>query len=296
MKTLDAASVTCYNTTERKRQIGSSKNQGGIYNMPIPENKIRTSLQANRPTVATRLFNINPTSVEAAACTGNFDYVEFLAEYAPHSLIELENFVRAAELHHIGTLIKIDFQNRHYVAQKAAAAGFQGVLFSDHKTADEVAESIYCLSPDCPDGGRFGFPNARWIAYTDHLPQQEQIRMERNIVKAFMIEKAAAVDNIREICSVSGVDMIQFGPSDYSMSRGWNASEHKEELREIEEYVIRIALECGVAPRCECDTVEMMEYYRNLGVRHFCIGDELRVLKTYWNDTCGQVRKLADQL
>ena len=111
--------------------------------MPVPENRIRTLLNANRPTVATRLFNVNPSSVEAAACSGSFDYVEFLAEYAPHSLMELENFVRAAELHHIGTLIKIDLQNRHYVAQKAAAAGFQGILYADHKTPEEVEESLY---------------------------------------------------------------------------------------------------------------------------------------------------------
>ena len=264
--------------------------------MPVPENRIRTLLNANRPTVATRLFNVNPSSVEAAACSGSFDYVEFLAEYAPHSLMELENFVRAAELHHSGTLIKVDLQNRHYVAQKAAAAGFQGILYADHKTPEEVEESIYYLSPDCPDGGRFGFPNGRWIGYNGHLPQQEHIQMTRNVVKAFMIEKAEAVDNIKAICSVPGVDMVQFGPSDYSMSRGWNAADHAQELKEIEEYVIRTALECGVAPRCECDTMDKVEYYRSLGVRHFCVGDELRVLNAYWKGTCGQVRKLADSL
>ena len=64
----------------------------------------------------------------------------------------------------------------------------------------------------------------------------------------------------------------------------------------MEEYVIRTALELGVAPRCECDTVEKMTYYRDLGVRHFCVGDELRVLKAYWNGTCAQVRGLSEDL
>ncbi len=264
--------------------------------MPVPENKIRALLQANRPTIATRLFTISPATAEAAASTGVFDYLEFLAEYAPHNPADFENFVRAAELHHTGTMIKVDFQNRHYVAQKAAAAGFQGILYTDHKTPEEVAESIFCLSPDCPEGGRFGFPNGRWIGYHGFLPQQEHVQMVRNVVKAFMIEKAEAVENIREICSIPGVDMVQFGPSDYSMSRGWNAADHAQELREVEEYVIRTALELGVAPRCECDTVEKMTYYRDLGVRHFCVGDELRVLKAYWNGTCAQVRGLSEDL
>ena len=264
--------------------------------MSVPENKIRALLQAGKPTMATRLFNINPSSVDAAAVPGHFDYVEFLAEYAPHNLMEMENFVRAAELHNIGSIIKVDFQNRFYVAQKAAAMGFQGILFADHKTPEEVSETLFAMAPDCPDGGRFGFPNGRWIRYHDHLPQMEQVQMTRNVVKLFMIEKAEAVDNIKAICSIPGVDMVQFGPSDYSMSRGWNASEHGAELKEVEEYVIRTALECGVQPRCECDTLEKAEYYKGLGVRHFCIGDEFRVLKAYWAGTCGDVRRMTEGL
>ena len=261
--------------------------------MSVPENKLRTLLQANQPTVATRLWSTGPSAVEGMAVTGNFDYVEFLAEYSPFSLADLENIVRAAELHGIGSMIKVDLQNRFYVAQKAAACGFQGILFCDHKTADEVRESIYLLSPDCLGEGRFGYPNGRWIGYNGHIPQMDYAQMVRNVVKAFMVEKKETVENIKEICSVPGVDMVQFGPSDYSMSCGWNAAEHRQELQEIEEYVIRVALEHGVAPRCECDTLEKAEYYRNLGVRHFCIGDECRILKAYWTGTCGDVRKMV---
>jgi len=262
--------------------------------MSVPENKIRSLLAAGRPTVATRLWSTWPTAVEAMAVTGNFDYFEFVAEYVPYSLADLENMVRAAELHGIGSMIKVDLQNRGYVAQRAAASGFQAILFADHKTADEVRETIWMLSPDTLKEGRFGFPNARWIGYAPHLPQTEYAQMVRGIVKAFMIEKEEAVDNIAEICSVPGVDMVQFGPSDYSMTKGWDAGEHQSELREAEEFVIRTALEHGVAPRCECHTAEKAEYYRALGVRNFCVGDELRILNAYWKGTCGDVRALAD--
>jgi len=35
-----------------------------------------------------------------------------------------------------------------------------------------------------------------------------------------MIEKKSAMQNLDEILSVEGVDMVQFGPSDYSISIG----------------------------------------------------------------------------
>ncbi len=264
--------------------------------MSIPTNKIRSLLNANRPTVATRIWSTWPTTVEAMAVTRSFDYVEFVAEYSPFTQSELENLVRAAELHGIGSMIKVDLQNRHYVAQRAVAMGFEAVLYCDHKTAEEVQETIYALSPDCRGNGHFGYPNSRWIGYLPYTDQMDHAAMVSNIVKAFMVEKQETIDNFEAICAVPGVDMVQFGPSDFSMSKGWNAKEHQQELREIEEYVIRTALAHGIAPRCECDTIEKVNYYKDLGVRHFCVGDEFRILNAYWKGTCGEVRKLADTL
>lgn len=262
--------------------------------MVTMKNKIRELLQAGRPTVNTRIWSTWPTVVEAAAATGNFDYFEFLAEYAPFTLPELENFVRACELHNTGSMIKIDYQNRCYVAQKALAVGFQAVLFTDHQTADQVRETLYAVMPEAPGyAGRFGYPNARWLGYNPEPSQMEYAAMNASAVKAFMIEKKEAVDNIEEICAVPGVDMVQFGPSDYCMSLGWNTCEHQVDVDKAAEHVIKVALAHGVHPRCEIYTVEQAEKYKKMGVRHFCIGDEFDILKDYWTNVGGAMRKSA---
>lgn len=263
----------------------------------MKENKLRYLLDNRLPSVATRIESAWPTIVEIIGATGKYDYVEFVAEYAPYSLSDFENLARAAELHNLATMIKVDFQNRAYVAQKALASGFQAVLLVDHKTADEVRESVGVLKPDCPgDAGRFGYPNSRWIGYQPHKAQMDYAKMVRETVVALMIEKKDAMDNLEEICSVKGVDMLQFGPSDYSMSCGWNMADHREELREIERRMIKVALSHGIAPRCEIYTAEEAKYYAELGVRHFCIGDELKVLSNYWAASGGALRELAGSL
>ena len=122
----------------------------------LKENVIRKKFEEGTPTVATRIWSTNPFITETIGNSGNFDYIEFAAEYAPFSQIDLENICRAAELYSMGTLIKVDFQNRAYVAQKAIAAGFQAVMFADHETPEEVEESIRLTMPATPDcGGRF---------------------------------------------------------------------------------------------------------------------------------------------
>lgn len=263
----------------------------------MKENRLRYLLSNNLASVATRILSTWPTIVEAAGSTGSFDYLEFVAEYAPFSQADLENFARAAELSNMSSMIKVDFQNRGYVAQKAMASGFQAILFTDHKTAKEVKESIYMIRPDTPqDGGRFGYPNRRWIGYTSNAPQMDYAKMVRDTVVAVMIEKKEAMDNIEEICSVPGVDMVQFGPSDYSMSNGRNAKDYVSEYKAAERKMIEVALRHGVQPRCEINQPSEAQYYIDLGVRHFCIGDELRTNMIYWRNIGGEMKKIADDL
>ena len=263
----------------------------------MKENKLRSLLNQNLPSTATRLWSTWPFYMESLGAIGHFDYAEFVAEYAPFTQADLENLARAAELHNMGTMIKVDFLNRGYVAQKAVAAGFQAVLFTDCRDASQVAESVKMLKPETPEmGGMYGFPNRRFIGTQSHMPQLDHAKRLSEVVLCFMIEKAEAMENIEEICSVPGVDMVQFGPSDYSMSMGVNFADHVPEAKAAERRMIEVALKHGVQPRCEIPTPESAQYYIDLGVKHFCLGDQFAVLRQFWMNEGAKMRAVADAL
>ena len=252
--------------------------------MTMKENKLRYMLDNNMPTIATRLSITWPYIAEVAGVTGNFDYLEFQAEHAPVDQYDMENIVRAAELHHMGSIIKVDYANRTHIAQKAVASGFQGVLFADHREADEVAATIKSLRADCPqDGGNFGFTVRRMIGYSAGFTQMQFAEMLRDVVCCFMIEKREAVDNIEAICAVEGLDMIQFGPSDFSMSCGVNAKDNGDNISAAEEKCIKTALKYGVRPRAEIMTPGAAKRYMDLGVKDFNIGGEIWNLAAIWD-------------
>lgn len=260
------------------------------------ENILRQALRAGRPTLSTRLISTKPYLTEVAGGTGLYDYVEFLAEYSTFTLEDLENLARAAELHHMGTMIKVDFQNRFYVAQKAVAAGFQAVLFTDHRTAEQVRESVRSLRPDTGEGkGSFGFSTRRFCASPSMVSIPDHTRRVQDIVCAFMIEKKEALDNIEEICSVPGVDLVQFGPYDYCMSRDWDPLTHQEELREAQERMVEAALRCGVRPRCELNCAEDAAHWLKLGVKDFSLGIENFILEAFWNREGTPLRRQLDK-
>ena len=190
----------------------------------MKENKLRELIQQGAPSTCTRMWSSWPFYTELVGSTGHFDYIEFVAEYAPFTEYDLENIARAAELNNMGTMIKVDYQNRGYIAQKAVAAGFQAVLFADHHTPDEVRETVEMMKSDKLGQGRYGYPNRRFIGCQPYLSQMDHCQRVDDVVLAFMIEKGDAMDNIEEICQIPGVDMVQFGPSDYSMSKGKNSA------------------------------------------------------------------------
>lgn len=265
--------------------------------MGMKYNKLRTILEEGRPSVATRMWSTNPFFTEWLGQSGGFDYVEFVAEYSPFTQYDLQNICRAAELNEMGSMIKVDFQNRGYTAQKAVASGFQSVMFTDHRTADDVRESVRMMKSETPEaGGTFGFPNNRFIGGQSHMPQMSHAKRLDEVVLCFMIEKKEAMDNIEEICSVPGVDMVQFGPSDYCMSCGLNRDSYMEQAKAAERKMIETALRHGVQPRCEIPNFEAAQYYIDLGVRHFCVGDQLGVLRNFWSAQGAGMREITERL
>ena len=57
----------------------------------MKENKLRYHIDHDLPLLSTRLWSTQPFFGEAIGATGTFDYVEFVAEYAPYDFTDLPN-------------------------------------------------------------------------------------------------------------------------------------------------------------------------------------------------------------
>lgn len=246
------------------------------------KNKLRELLNNGQPTIGTHVHSTWPAIVEAIGHTGMFDYVEFVAEYAPFDLYALDNFCRAVELFDMAAMIKIDQDPRSFLAQRGIGAGFQSVLFTDCRSVEDVRQCVRLVRPDTPDdGGAYGVAMRRF-AYMGYGGSPEYVQALRDVVVVIMIEKQGAVEQLEEILAVEGVDMIQWGPVDYSMSIGRPGQRNAPEVKAAERKVIETALKMGVPPRAEIGTVEQAQYYLDLGVRHFCIGTDISILYNWW--------------
>ncbi len=259
-------------------------------------NRLRQLLREGKPSVGTHVQCTWPAVVEILGQTGLYDYVELVGEYAPYDLYALENFARAVDLFDdFSAMFKVDQDTRTFLAERAIGSGIQNILFADCRSVADAQECVRAVRADTPQtGGVHGANMRRHVGYVVEPGSPGFVQAMDDAVVALMIEKKGAVENLEEILSVKGVDMVQFGPADYSMSIGLPGQWNHPKVREAERRTIETALKMGVAPRAEIGSPEAAKPYLDLGVKHFCIGTDLVILSQWWKGSGESLRKLIE--
>jgi 2-keto-3-deoxy-L-rhamnonate aldolase RhmA len=248
------------------------------------KNPLRVLLDEGKPTFGTRVAAPWPTLIEYVGRSGQFDYVEFVAEYAPYTLHDLDNFGRAIELSpNFSGMIKMEQSDQWHLAIRAMSAGIQNLLFTDIRTAADAEAAVKLVRPEGPGnefthgmaGGRIQVNNAS--EYTEYY---------NDALIVLMVEKSGAIDNLEEILKVPGIDMVQFGPADYGLSigkpnRDYATGLHPDVIK-AREYCMETAVKMGVRPRAEINSASEVEYYSKFGVKDFNLSTDTAILRGFY--------------
>jgi 4-hydroxy-2-oxoheptanedioate aldolase len=251
------------------------------------ENVLRRLLKEGKPSLGTHVVTPWPGTFEVIGNSGVFDYIEYVSEYSTWTLPLLDEIARTMELFpNMAAMIKIEEMAKGLIAQRATDAGFQSVLFSDIRSVDDVRECIRYVRAETPEAGGIHGINSRrksggYGGLKGGANTEEWVKDLNEIVVCVMIEKKSAMEHLDEILSVKGVDMVQFGPADYSVSIGKPGGVRSPETVNAEKEMIKKALAKGIQPRVESGNMEEVKAYMEMGVRHFCVGTDLVVLSDW---------------
>ncbi|MFB6300026.1 MAG: HpcH/HpaI aldolase/citrate lyase family protein [Halobacteriales archaeon] len=249
----------------------------------MTQNTLRARFENDEVSIGTRMQHQWPGLLEIIGQTDAFDYVEFLAEYAPYDLRDLENMARTAELSGLSMMIKIDAESRGFVAQRSMAAGIQNLLFADVRTVEDAREAVAAVRPE-PEWDN-GVRSDRRNGYVGgYASPEEVVEWCEDAVIAIMVEKDETVDNLEAILSIDEIDMVQFGPADYSLSIGKPGVYDAPEVKEAERTTIATALNMDVAPRVEINSPEEAEAYVDQGVRDFSLHTDTSILYEWYSE------------
>jgi 4-hydroxy-2-oxoheptanedioate aldolase len=125
---------------------------------------------------------------------------------------------------------------------------------------------------------------------------QEYVNAMDEAVIAIMIEKKEAIEDLEEILSVKGIDMVQFGSGDYSLSTGHAGDRSNPEVKQAEIKCITKSLEMGVRPRIELGSIHFSEKeivgYLEMGVRDFQLPTDVGIIFQWIKGHGADLRKL----
>jgi 4-hydroxy-2-oxoheptanedioate aldolase len=165
----------------------------------------------------------------------------------------------------------------------ALDAGAEGIIFPLVTTAESAAECV-ALTRYPPYGRRGWGPfiaHSRWgVDLFDYLSQRGG-----ETVCALLIETRSAIDNIRDICKVEGIDCLTIAPFDLSTDLGVSGRLHAPELVDAIKHAERIILEAGIPLGGAALTQEQTQLLMKKGYRLLWHHFDVLILKHFVRQT-----------
>ncbi len=190
----------------------------------------------------------------------------------------------------ITPMARLDEAPLNRLVRKALEAGVQGVIIP-HISSVEEAEAVVKAVKFPPRGNR-GMGTVRSRRYGT-IPVAEYLEWSnRESLVALLIEEREAVNRIEEILSVEGVDIVVFGPTDYSISIGVPGQTTHSKVIDARRKVVETALRLDVAPMITCNTQKQIKECLDIGVRLLSLGGDTRLLLQGWREMAEKAKKL----
>jgi 4-hydroxy-2-oxoheptanedioate aldolase len=181
--------------------------------MKLRPSRLLREVRSGQSATSFKLNLADPRITELAGLAG-FSAVWICNEHVGNDWFNLENQVRAAKLHDMDTIIRIEKGSySDYVKPFEADAT---AIMVPHVTTAEEARHIVQMTRFQPlgrramDGGNVDGVYCQ-VPLADYL---EHSNKERVLI--FQIESPEALRNVEEIAAVPGFDFLLFGPGDFS--------------------------------------------------------------------------------
>lgn len=187
---------------------------------PVFENSLKEKMK-QRPVFGMTIYSNGPQFVEMLGYAG-FDFAFIDAEHCPWEVTALREVILAARISGVSPLVRVTEPNMIEI-RKALEMGAEGVIVPHVRTVEDM--KLCVRAAKFPPIGRRGFDtNVRVAQYGMNLSGVEyfQYANETELVIP-MAEDFEFSDNLNELMAVEGIDAINFGPADYSMSINSNS-------------------------------------------------------------------------
>jgi 4-hydroxy-2-oxoheptanedioate aldolase len=202
------------------------------------ENTAKAKLKSGQAIIGTLLGFTSPQLVEIAGRAG-FDFLFIDCEHGAIGLDECENLVRAADNVELSTIVRVPENNAQQIL-RYLDLGAHGVQIPHVTTRDDALRAVDAVKY-APMGSRgmgggraadYGLGKYTGEAYLKFANEQTWV--------SAMIEDQEGIDNLDQILTVEGLDIIAIGPNDLAAALGHPGNiNHSDVQKTIDELVAK---------------------------------------------------------
>ncbi|MCM0707768.1 aldolase/citrate lyase family protein [Faecalicatena sp. BF-R-105] len=215
----------------------------------------------------------DPSVIELAAQTG-YDFVRIDLEHTLFSLSELREMIRTANSLNLPVFVRVPSLNDVCALLDSGADG----IIAPHIDSRESAQAAINEVKYAPVGLRGMAGSQRCTRYGDIKLSDYIQKANHQILLCVQIEDKAGIENIDEILSLDGIDMVSTGKNDLSQSLGYPGQNSHPDVIAAEETVISKAIQYGKYPVLLISSMARRDALVQKGVRGFMIGRDTQLL------------------
>lgn len=205
----------------------------------------------------------DPAFVEVVGRSG-FDFIILDGEHGPQNPYSLQNLIRGAEVSGVCPIVRVDTVGE--IISRVLDVGAAGVQIPQITTRAE-AEAAIAYAKFYPQGERGVCRYVRAANYSSMDKFSYFQEANENLV-ILQLEGQKALQNMEEILSVPGIDIIFIGPYDLSQSLGLTGQVTHPQVEEKMREIIAACKQQGIAVGTFSDTIENARKWREAGVQY----------------------------
>lgn len=242
--------------------------------------RVLKKLRAGKVATSIKLNMADPRVVEIAAMCG-FDCIWIDLEHVPNNMSTVENAVRAAKNYDTDILTRVS-KGCYSDYIRPLEADSAGIMIPHVMSLKEAKEIVY-FTKFHPVGRRpidGGNADGKYCLIDSKTYMSEANEQRFTVIQ---IEDPEPLDELEEICALDGIDMIFFGPADFSQGAGIPGDMGNEKVLNARKLVAQCARKHGkfagtVGSKDNQDALIQMGY------QFINLGSDVRALASYFND------------
>lgn len=258
------------------------------FNQMIKENPMKQKLLNGEVVIGTWINNLHSPAIAKMLGAAGFDFVSLDMQHGASNLETIANECLVARLSGVVPLVRPNDPNDLRMNGRLLDIGACGLIVPD-VDSKEMAEKIV-KSAKYFNGGTRGIVSISYNTGFTPSVKEDFVRSDENTVIVIQIENKKGVDNIDEILSVSGIDVVVVGRGDMAHDIGATGNMNDPQVNEMVDKVFAAAKRYNVIAGLMCPTAEKGVERVKAGAKFINYSNEQAILMKAYKEFLKEVR------